>query len=85
MPSSDGLRHARLLGRRARRRRVAAAAGEVGEIVVGGEPGITLFAGYLDDPETTAASFDGEWFLTGDRARRDATAATTSTAAAPMC
>ncbi len=46
--------------------------GEVGEIVVAGEPGITLFAGYLDDPETTAASFDGEWFLTGDRARRDA-------------
>ena len=46
--------------------------GEVGEIVVGGEPGITLFAGYLDDPETTAASFDGDWFRTGDRARRDA-------------
>lgn len=45
--------------------------GEVGEIVVGGDPGITLFAGYLDDPETTAASFDGEWFRTGDRARRD--------------
>lgn len=45
---------------------------EVGEIVVGGEPGITLFAGYLDDPDTTAASFDGPWFRTGDRARRDA-------------
>jgi crotonobetaine/carnitine-CoA ligase len=44
---------------------------EVGEIVVGGEPGITLFAGYLDDPDTTAASFDGSWFRTGDRARRD--------------
>jgi crotonobetaine/carnitine-CoA ligase len=44
----------------------------VGEIVVGGEPGITLFGGYLDDPETTAASFDGRWFRTGDRARRDA-------------
>ena len=44
--------------------------GEVGEIVVGGERGITLFAGYLDDPETTASSFDGDWFLTGDRARR---------------
>ncbi|HEX2785252.1 MAG TPA: AMP-binding protein [Ilumatobacteraceae bacterium] len=47
------------------------APGEVGEIVVGGEPGITLFAGYLDDPQTTAASFAGEWFRTGDRARRD--------------
>ncbi|HRE03347.1 MAG TPA: AMP-binding protein, partial [Ilumatobacteraceae bacterium] len=43
---------------------------EVGEIVVGGVPGITLFAGYLDDPETTAASFRDGWFLTGDRARR---------------
>ena len=42
-----------------------------GEIVVGGEPGITLFAGYLDDPATTAASFRNGWFLTGDRAHRD--------------
>lgn len=45
--------------------------GEVGEIVVGGEPGVTLFAGYLDDPETTAASLGEGWFRTGDRARRD--------------
>ncbi len=37
-----------------------------------GEPGITLFAGYLDDPQTTESSFTDEWFLTGDRARRDA-------------
>lgn len=44
---------------------------ETGEIVVGGERGITLFAGYLDDVATTEASFRGEWFLTGDRARRD--------------
>jgi carnitine-CoA ligase len=50
-------------------RRVAA--GEVGEVVVGGERGITLFAGYLDDPDTTAGSFRGVWFCTGDRARRD--------------
>lgn len=41
-----------------------------GEIVVGGEPGITLFAGYLDDGETTRASFRDGWFLTGDRAHR---------------
>ncbi len=46
------------------------------ELVVGGEPGITLFAGYLDDPATTEASFrvrsDGNrWFVTGDRAHRD--------------
>lgn len=42
-----------------------------GEIVVGGEPGITLFAGYLDDPATTAASYRDGWFRTGDRAHRD--------------
>lgn len=46
--------------------------GEVGELVVGGERGITLFAGYLDDPETTEASFRDGWLLTGDRAHRDA-------------
>lgn len=45
---------------------------EVGEIVVGGERGITLFAGYLDDPEITAASFADGWFHTGDRAWVDA-------------
>jgi crotonobetaine/carnitine-CoA ligase len=50
----------------------SAAPGEVGEVVVGGEPGTTLFAGYLDDPDVTAASFRDGWFLTGDRARRDA-------------
>jgi crotonobetaine/carnitine-CoA ligase len=44
---------------------------EVGEIVVRGEPGVTLFTGYLDDPVTTEASFRDGWFLTGDRARRD--------------
>jgi crotonobetaine/carnitine-CoA ligase len=45
--------------------------GDVGEVVVSGIPGVTLFAGYLDDPVTTAASFDGRWFLTGDRAHVD--------------
>ncbi len=43
----------------------------VGEVVVGGRPGIELFAEYLADPETTAASFRDDWFLTGDRAWRD--------------
>lgn len=47
------------------------AVGEIGEIVVGGTPGITLFSGYLDDPETTTKSYRGHWFLTGDRATRD--------------
>jgi crotonobetaine/carnitine-CoA ligase len=46
--------------------------GEVGEIVVRGVPGATLFDGYLDDPETTARSFRDGWFCTGDLARRDA-------------
>ena len=47
--------------------------GTVGEVVVGGEPGITLFAGYLDAPDITEASFRAGWFLTGDRAVRDET------------
>ncbi|MYH95116.1 MAG: ATP-dependent acyl-CoA ligase [Acidimicrobiia bacterium] len=43
-----------------------------GQVMVGGEPGMTLFAGYLDDPDTTAASFTNDgWFRTGDRARVD--------------
>ncbi len=46
-------------------------AGTVGEVVVRGEAGITLFDGYLDDPQTTANSFADGWFLTGDRASRD--------------
>jgi crotonobetaine/carnitine-CoA ligase len=45
--------------------------GEIGEIAVAGEPGLTLFAGYLDDAATTASSYRGSWFLTGDRATRD--------------
>jgi carnitine-CoA ligase len=47
------------------------AAGEVGEVVVGGIPGLTLFAGYLDDPVTTSASYGGRWFRSGDRAHVD--------------
>jgi crotonobetaine/carnitine-CoA ligase len=46
--------------------------GAIGEIVVGGRRGVTLFAGYLDDPETTATSFRADVFRTGDRAWRDA-------------
>jgi carnitine-CoA ligase len=45
------------------------------ELLVGGEPGVTIFAGYLDDPATTEANFrtrpDGtRWFVTGDTAHR---------------
>lgn len=45
--------------------------GEVAEIVVGGQRGVTIFDGYLDDPVTTAAAFHGPWFRTGDRAEID--------------
>ncbi len=44
---------------------------EVGEVVVGGEIGINIFNGYLDAPAITKESFRDEWFLTGDRAKRD--------------
>jgi crotonobetaine/carnitine-CoA ligase len=45
--------------------------GDTGEVVVRGEPGVTLFDGYLDDPDTTARSFWAGWFRTGDLAHRD--------------
>ena len=47
------------------------APGEQGEVVVRGEPGITIFDGYLDMPEVTQQSFRDGWFLTGDHAHRD--------------
>ena len=47
------------------------APGEQGEVVVRGEPGITIFDGYLDMADVTQQSFRDGWFLTGDRARRD--------------
>ena len=51
---------------------VSVAPDTVGEVVVRGEPGVTLFAGYLEAPDITTASFRDGWFLTGDRATRDA-------------
>lgn len=51
--------------------------GEEGALHVGGYPGVTIFAGYLDDPATTEAAIverepDGfVWFDTGDRATID--------------
>lgn len=45
----------------------------VGEVVVRGDRGITIFAGYLNDEATTNASFNNDWFLTGDRATQDDT------------
>jgi fatty acid CoA ligase FadD36 len=45
------------------------AAGEIGELQVSGG---TLFLGYLNRPEATSESMDGEWFRTGDAAEIDA-------------
>ncbi|MBC3191121.1 AMP-binding protein [Pseudonocardia sp. C8] len=46
--------------------------GGLPHLEVGGQPGHTLFLGYLDDPGTTAAAFtDDGWFRTGDRATVD--------------
>lgn len=43
--------------------------GAVGEIVARGP---SVFSGYLNDPETTAASFFGDWYRTGDLGSLDA-------------
>jgi acetyl-CoA synthetase/medium-chain acyl-CoA synthetase len=43
---------------------------EIGELAVRGAPP-SLFKGYWKSPEETAACRRGEWYLTGDRARRD--------------
>ncbi len=40
----------------------------VGEIYV---RGTNVMVGYYDEPEATAASFDGDWFKTGDHGRID--------------
>jgi crotonobetaine/carnitine-CoA ligase len=42
--------------------------GETGSLLIRGVPGLSLFAGYLHDDATTAASFDDDgYFMTGDR------------------
>jgi crotonobetaine/carnitine-CoA ligase len=44
------------------------AEGETGDLRVRGLPGLSLFAGYLNDDEATAASYDEHgFFITGDR------------------
>lgn len=47
--------------------------GEPGEIQLRGEPGVSLMAGYLDDPGSTAAAYDADgWMRTGDLGYVDA-------------
>lgn len=45
--------------------------GEAGEVCVRPLAPHILFNGYFDDPEATANTYRGDWFLTGDMARRD--------------
>lgn len=50
-------------------------AGDVGELLVHGIPGITLMAGYLDDPAATADAVRDGWLHTGDMVRIEPTGA----------
>src|SRR5262249_28373179 len=45
--------------------------GVPGELIVHGQPGRTMMAGYLHDPSATAAAVQGGWLHTGDSVRRD--------------
>lgn len=48
------------------------AAGEVGELLIGGEPGVTVMNGYHRNPDATRDAFRDGWLHTGDRVRSDA-------------
>jgi crotonobetaine/carnitine-CoA ligase len=45
--------------------------GEPGELWVRPLEPFLIFNGYFDDPEATAAAYDGDWYKTGDMLRRD--------------
>ena len=47
------------------------ARGEIGQIVVRGEPGLTLMKGYYKNPEATAETLRDGWLWSGDNARQD--------------
>lgn len=46
--------------------------GEIGQIVVRGEPGWSLMKGYFKNPEATADTVRQGWLWSGDNARQDA-------------
>ncbi len=48
------------------------APGQAGQIIVRGIPGETVMAGYLDNPEASAATLRDGWLWSGDTARLDA-------------
>jgi carnitine-CoA ligase len=45
--------------------------GETGELLVHGEPGVTLMYGYLNDSQATSEALYGGWLHTGDQVRVD--------------
>jgi crotonobetaine/carnitine-CoA ligase len=45
--------------------------GEVGQIVVAGEPGRTLMKGYFKNPRATEETIRNGWLWSGDNARED--------------
>jgi carnitine-CoA ligase len=45
--------------------------GETGEVVLHGEPGVTIMKGYYKDPEATARTIRDGWLHTGDLGRFD--------------
>ncbi|MFQ5935103.1 MAG: class I adenylate-forming enzyme family protein [Acidiferrobacterales bacterium] len=49
----------------------AVAPGEIGQVVVRGEPGWTLMKGYFKNPEATAETLREGWLWSGDNARQD--------------
>ena len=48
------------------------APGETGQIVVRGQPGLSLMKGYFRNPQATADTIQGEWLYTGDNGRLEA-------------
>ena len=47
------------------------ARGEIGQIVVQGEPGLSLMKGYYKNPDATAETIRDGWLWSGDNARQD--------------